>query len=523
MFSLIFLAILSFTISFCLTPLVSSVSRHFGVVDRPDNVRKFHRAPVPRLGGIGIFAAVVISYTGAIAGYLRGGGVTWSELPFAFHAVPAALLIFLTGLADDLFQLRAWHKLGCQVLASSLAFAAGVQIHSVAGHPVGTPLSFAITTAWLLACCNALNLIDGLDGLATGVGLFATVAMLAAALLNHEFDLALAATPLAAALVGFLRYNFNPASIFLGDCGSLTIGFLLGCYGILWSAKAVTFHGMSAPLIALAVPLSDVALSVARRFLRGQPIFGADRSHIHHQLLSRGLTPREVTLVLYATCGIGAIAAILISAGRERYQALVIGAVCFAASLGWRHLGYVEFSAARKLLGIGVFRGLLNVQLTFDNFANDLSGARNVEECWDVLRRWYQGLGFVGVIFCADGLKYTDRVSPRTLARTWQMRVQLEDASYVNLIGESRGGGPGPKAVSFADCISYLLAEKLAILRNRRLVSQPEELYTPVHALSSQCDGSRPPFDPEAPAPSSSRRSRRSRSSPVAAPRVATG
>ena len=126
-----------------------------------------------------------------------------------------------------------------------------------------------LSILWLVGCTNAFNLIDGLDGLAAGVGLFATITMLLAAFANHNLQLALVTMPLAGALIGFLRYNFNPASVFLGDCGSLLIGFLLGCYGVMWSQKSATLLGMTAPLMALAIPLLDAALSIIAPVYRG--------------------------------------------------------------------------------------------------------------------------------------------------------------------------------------------------------------------------------------------------------------
>src|SRR5439155_4205751 len=140
--------------------------------------------------------------------------------------------------------------------------------------------SLPVTLFWLVLCTNAFNLIDGVDGLAAGLGLFATLTMLVAALAQNNVALAVATAPLAGCLLGFLRYNFNPASVFLGDSGSLLIGFLLGCYGVIWSQKSVTMLGMAAPAMVLAFPLLEVALSVARRFLHNEPIFAGDRGHI---------------------------------------------------------------------------------------------------------------------------------------------------------------------------------------------------------------------------------------------------
>ena len=158
-------------------------------------------------------------------------------------------------------------------------------------------MAVPLTILWLVGCSNAFNLIDGLDGLATGVGLFATATAFLSALLTGNIALAIVTAPLLGALLGFLPYNFSPASIFMGDCGSLTVGFLLGCFGVIWSQKSATLLGMTAPLIALAIPLLDTALAIARRFLRRQPVFGADRGHIHHRLLARGFTPRRVAYI----------------------------------------------------------------------------------------------------------------------------------------------------------------------------------------------------------------------------------
>ena len=181
----------------------------------------------------------------------------------------------------------------------------GVRILSIAGAPTEAWWNIPLTILWLLACMNAFNLVDGLDGLAAGVGLFATLTVFAAAMMQHNMVLAVATFPLAGAMLAFLCYNFNPATIFLGDSGALLIGFLLGCYAAIWSNKSATLLGMTAPLMALSIPLLDVALAIVRRFLRRQPIFTADRGHIHHRLLDRGFTPRRVVLVLVWTLRTG--------------------------------------------------------------------------------------------------------------------------------------------------------------------------------------------------------------------------
>ena len=224
---------------------------------------------------------------------------------------PAPRWLSRIGLLDDLFDLRAWIKLLGQLAAAGLACVGGVRILSIGGAPTDAWWNIPLTILWLLACMNAFNLVDGLDGLAAGVGLFATLTVFAAAMMQHNMVLAVATFPLAGALLAFLCYNFNPATIFLGDSGSLLIGFLLGCYAAIWSNKSATLLGMTAPLMALSIPLLDVALAIVRRFLRHQPIFAADRGHIHHRLLDRGFTPRRVVLVLYGLCGLAAAFSLL--------------------------------------------------------------------------------------------------------------------------------------------------------------------------------------------------------------------
>ena len=189
------------------------------------------------------------------------------------HAVGYRVII---GILDDLIGIEPWHKLIGQIIAGGLAYWAGIHVQGFGGYNLGPWWSIPLTILWLVGCTNAINLIDGIDGLATGVALFATCTTLIAALLQHNLALALAVVPLAGCLLGFLRYNFNPATIFLGDSGSLFIGFLLGYFSVLWSQKAATMLGMTAPLIALSVPLLDTGLAIFRRFLRRQPIFGAD-------------------------------------------------------------------------------------------------------------------------------------------------------------------------------------------------------------------------------------------------------
>jgi UDP-GlcNAc:undecaprenyl-phosphate GlcNAc-1-phosphate transferase len=267
MYSLLFLGIVSCVLSLILTPIVRNASLRLGLVDQPDQARKFHIAPVPRLGGVAIFIAVMGSYALLLAVRLSSGTIVWEGLPLFVRLTPALAVIFGTGLVDDIVSVRPWKKLTAEFVAASLAWFGGIHMSGVAGYSTFGIIGFVGTVLWIVACTNAINLIDGVDGLAAGICLFAALTMLIASAINHNFPLALAVVSLVGALIGFLRYNLNPASIFLGDSGSLTLGFLLGCYAAVWGEKSSTVLGMTAPLLVLAVPLLDVGVAIMRRFL----------------------------------------------------------------------------------------------------------------------------------------------------------------------------------------------------------------------------------------------------------------
>jgi UDP-GlcNAc:undecaprenyl-phosphate/decaprenyl-phosphate GlcNAc-1-phosphate transferase len=437
MYALFFLAISSFVLSLVLTPLCRNAFRRLGIVDHPDGHRKLHLDPIPRVGGVPIALSYLAAFALLLLSPFNAGDLISRHLQQALLLVPAASLVFATGLLDDLIGLKPWQKLAGQAAASLLAYWAGVRVLTVVGHGSDNWWwTLPLTILWLVACTNAFNLIDGVDGLASGLGLFATLTTFVAALLQKNVPLALATIPLAGALLGFLRYNFNPASIFLGDSGSLLIGFLLGCFGVIWSQKSATFLGMTAPLMTLAIPLLDVCLSVVRRFLRHQPVFGGDRGHIHHRLLDRGFTPRRVALLLYGVCALGASFSLLQGFLHNRGQGLIILLFCGVTWLGVQHLGYVEFGVARRLLVGGAFRRMLNGQLVLRNFEKSLTAAKTVGDFWLALRETCKSLGFNEVRLQLGDEVYRDYVGDSLPQDCWQLRVPLADLGYLNLTRE---------------------------------------------------------------------------------------
>ncbi len=461
MISLVAVLLSSFALSLLLTPVCRDLALRLGLVDLPDESRKLHPHPVPRVGGV----AVVLACMGTLALLVMAPSATGErvarELPSIIALLPAALTVFATGLLDDLIGLKPWQKLAGQVAAATLAYMAGVEIHQVAGLHLEAWLALPVTLVWLVGCMNAFNLIDGVDGLAAGVGLFATATILVSAAIQGNVALALATAPLFGALCGFLKYNFNPASIFLGDCGSLSLGFLLGAYGIIWSQKSATVLGMTAPLMALSIPLLDTGLAIARRGLRGLPIFGADRRHMHHLLLDRGLKPRRVALLLYGGCGLAATFSLLLSVVHGRYAGAVMVVFCAAAWAGVQRLGYLEFHLAGKLIHPRTFRRVVDAQFRLSTLEATLKAAETVDECWTVVRGTSQELGFQHLAMRLDHTVYEDWLTQNGRRECWTVHIPLSETEFVKLGHGFENAVPPMVVGPFAEVLRRVLEPKL--------------------------------------------------------------
>jgi UDP-GlcNAc:undecaprenyl-phosphate GlcNAc-1-phosphate transferase len=344
----------AFLLCVLLTPLVIRASSARGLFDHPGE-RRVHSTPVPRLGGVAVACA-------SVAGV--GVGLLLYALPeapsYAFFATTlgGGLLLFAVGLVDDVRGVSPRVKLLAQVAAGALAFGFGFRVEAltVGGHAnvaVGW-LSFPLTLFWIVAVTNAYNLVDGLDGLASGLGLVALTTVLAVAHVLGHADVALVAAALAGALLGFLRYNFNPARIFLGDSGSLFVGFLLAVLSVRASTKSSTAVLVLVPLLALGVPLLDTSVAIVRRWLRGLSMSSADRRHIHHRLLSLGFSTRGAVLVLYAVASAAALLSVmaLFASPQQVGWITLAGGVASLLLLvcALRHLGYHEFEVAARMV-----------------------------------------------------------------------------------------------------------------------------------------------------------------------------
>jgi UDP-GlcNAc:undecaprenyl-phosphate GlcNAc-1-phosphate transferase len=343
----LFIFILSAASSLVLTPTVRRVCERFGLLDEPRDDRRVHRKSVPRLGGVAIFLATLIALSALL---FINNSLTYSlravRWRFIAILVPATL-VFLFGIYDDLRGSKAPLKFLVQAVAGSLLFALGGRIEILSVPFVGVidlPLvvSFMLTVIWTVGITNAFNLIDGMDGLAAGAALFAAFVMMVVSLPLYNPFVTVISIALAGAVISFLRYNFNPASIFLGDSGALFLGFTLAALAVQGTQKASTLVAVMIPLLAFGVPVVDTGFTMMRRFLSGRPLFQGDREHIHHMLLARGWSQRRVVFVLYGACALFGLMAMLFVGETGRTTGLVLFVIGVAVILAVGRLRYHE-------------------------------------------------------------------------------------------------------------------------------------------------------------------------------------
>jgi UDP-GlcNAc:undecaprenyl-phosphate GlcNAc-1-phosphate transferase len=367
----------SLLLSFIFTRYVRNIATARGWLAAPSADRHLHSTPLPRLGGIAIFLAFAVSFGVAlsVAAWFPKLGLNASFRGLSTILLPA-LLIFSLGVYDDLRGVGPYFKFTVQAIAGSLLFAGGLQILDLpvlfGNHHFPWFVGLPVTILWVLAITNAFNLIDGLDGLAAGSALFSTLVVFVVALLSGSSLVALMTLALAGAILGFLRFNFNPATIFLGDCGSLFIGFMLSALALQGAQKAPTIIAVAIPVVSFGLPILETTLSVIRRFISGRPVFTADREHIHHKLLQRGMSHRQVVIVLYAVSAVFALLSLFLLWPTGSTLGLVLAVLGTGIWVGVQHLGYLEFGELRRV-----------AQRTIEQrqiFINNLSIRRATEE-----------------------------------------------------------------------------------------------------------------------------------------------
>lgn len=343
---------ISVVASALLTWRVRNLANRFGLAMAPPSARHIHRTPTPRLGGVAVF----LTFMAVFGAYLLAGHyglVTAPSNPDVLKIVLLSVAFFALGLMDDLKPLGAWTKLTLQVAGGLALYASGIHFGfcSSLGHTpwISQAVCLSLTVFWVVLVCNAINLIDGLDGLAAGAALFSMVTIFTLAAGGRP-GVATATAILGGSVFGFLIFNFNPASIFLGDSGSLFVGFMLSGFVLAESQKqSSTLDAIFVPVLSFALPLTDVAVSIVRRFLSGHSVFGADREHIHHKLLEMGLTQRQVVWILYGFAAFCTILSFFLLDLSDVVVVPVAAIVLLVVFFGLRKLEYQEFMEFRQL------------------------------------------------------------------------------------------------------------------------------------------------------------------------------
>ena len=386
--------------SLLLTPLFVRAAKRFGLMDKPSE-RKMHVDDIPRGGGMAIFAsfflpfALLLLFPAPIFDFLKLN----REM---VALVAGAAMAFGMGLWDDFKGLPPPAKLAIQVVAGLIAFAGGLRIVNlyvpmVGGIDLGI-LALPATVLWFLLVMNGINLIDGLDGLAAGVSLFVSIVLLAMCVMTGRHLEAMGFAALGGACLGFLRYNFNPATVFMGDCGSYFLGYMLAGLSLMGSIKSQATAALLIPIVALGVPIMDVLWAPVRRFVQGRDIFQADTGHFHHRLVRMGFSHRRAVLVLYGvTVGLGLLAIGIVHARDDR-AALILLLMGLGVFFGFRKLGYLEYLAADKVYGwvkdVTDEMGISQERRSFLSIQMEISQAATPEKAWEKICEGLERLKF---------------------------------------------------------------------------------------------------------------------------------
>jgi UDP-GlcNAc:undecaprenyl-phosphate GlcNAc-1-phosphate transferase len=443
---------------------------------------------IPRLGGLAIFLATLAVWGALllIPNAVRERFLLeWRTL--ATLLVPGTLVL-VAGAYDDVVGATPRQKLIIEAAAAAIVWWAGFRIVSlpIVGYGVHSPLlSLMLTVFWILAVTNALNLIDGLDGLAAGIAFFVTISVFVVSLIQGNYFVCILAITLAGALLGFLRFNYAPATIFLGDSGSLFLGFFLGSLAIHTSQKSSTLLAIVVPFVAFGLPLMDTSLTVIRRFLSGRPLFRADHDHIHHRLLQNRLTLKVVILALYALAALFSLGSLLIIQSTGSLVALV---AVLAGASAWFLTGGLHYEELTEL-NVYVARAMhsqrrvLANQILIRKASRQLEEAVSLERSWQVLASTLEALDFDGVT-CqlsqwpqgpAPSLAGWSRCGEGSSEECWSVSVPLRAGERV--VGElqlSRGLNRDRLLFQFSSLLDTLMPPFEKQLQRRYEVQEAE-------------------------------------------------
>ena len=365
----------------------------------PVQPHHLHTAPIPRFGGVavyGTFLSVILLLL--LASRLLHFGLGFPARNVLWVIVPATL-VFGIGVVDDIWSVSPRSKFAVQVAAALILFLGDFRVMSLPiffGHHVFAWMgALPLTVLWVLWVTNAFNLIDGLDGLAAGSALLSTLAVFTVSLINQNALVSVLTIALAGATLGFLKYNFNPATIFLGDSGSLFIGFTLSALALVGGGKTSTLVAVSVPVISFGLPILDTVISVVRRFLSGQPLFSADRQHIHHKLMERGLSHRQVVILLYGISAACGLLSLFVLVPGQRTVAVVFFILAAGIWFGVQYLRYPEFLELGRVARRTVEqRDVIRNNLAIRRAKEQLSGAQSFIDICEILEKGFESNDF---------------------------------------------------------------------------------------------------------------------------------
>ena len=328
--------ITAFLVALITTPIVKSLARKWGAVDVPKDGRRMHDHPIPRMGGLAIFLGFLLSVILFIP-FVQPDGLGFQLKGMLLGAV----IIVVLGILDDIYALPALPKLIVQIVAAVIAVWSGNVIETISNPNIFSNdlywelgwLSIPVTVIWIVAVTNAVNLIDGLDGLACGVSTISSMTVLVIALTVAEPTVAVLMACLAGGCIGFLPYNTNPAKIFMGDTGSTFLGYVLAVVSIQGLFKYYTLISFVVPFLMLGLPIFDTCFAFIRRIAHGQSPMHADRSHIHHRLIDMGLNQKQAVAVLYVISAILGLSAVVLTTIGSLRAMLLLFAMCIAGSM----------------------------------------------------------------------------------------------------------------------------------------------------------------------------------------------
>lgn len=325
--------LVSAAISFGITPLVKKMAYKVGAIDIPKDSRRMHNKPIPRLGGLAIAIAFLLTV------------MLLADVDYQTQGILlGAVTIVVLGVLDDCLTLRAWFKFLVQIFAAYIVVHHGCTIRYLS-NPVFTSdthyldlgaWSVPVTIVWIVAITNAVNFIDGLDGLAVGVSAISAGTLLVIALLVAEGNVAIIMAALLGACLGFLPYNFNPAKIFMGDTGSTFLGFILASLSIQGMFKLYAIISFAVPFLILGVPIFDICFAIIRRLARHQNPMKADRGHIHHRLIDMGFSQKQAVAITYMLTAILGLSAVVLTSSGEVRALILIGAIFVVGAIGFR-------------------------------------------------------------------------------------------------------------------------------------------------------------------------------------------